>query len=51
MLRNKQSAQLHICIASWNVNATDPDKMTNLDKMVAACDGADLVVFGVQEMI
>jgi hypothetical protein len=51
MLRNKQSTELQICIASWNVNATNPDSMAQLDRMVAACEGADLVVFGLQEMI
>jgi len=33
------------------VNATDPDKMKELEKLVEACDQADLIVFGIQEMI
>jgi phosphatidylinositol-bisphosphatase len=51
MLKNKEITELHISIASWNVNATDPEKMTQLDKIIAACEGADLVIFGAQEMI
>lgn len=27
MLRNKQNTEFQICIISWNVNATDPDKL------------------------
>jgi hypothetical protein len=52
MLRsNKQNLEFHICIITWNVNATDPDKFKELHKLAEACEGADLVIFGVQEMI
>jgi hypothetical protein len=51
MLRNKQNVEFHICIVTWNVNATDPDKMKQLSRIVDMCEGADLVIFGVQEMI
>lgn len=36
---------------TWNVNATGPDKLKELQKVAEYCKGADLVVFGVQEMI
>lgn len=51
MLKNKQNTELQLCIATWNLNATDPDRLKQLQTVVEACDGADLVVFGFQEMI
>ena len=36
---------------TWNVNATDPDKLRQLEKVMDACEGADLIIIGVQEMI
>lgn len=51
MLRNKQNVEFHICIVSWNVNATSPEKMKELSKIIDRCEGADLIIFGVQEMI
>ena len=51
MLKNKQNVEFHICIATWNVNATDPDKLKGLAKLIEVCEGADLVIMGIQEMI
>lgn len=51
ILRSKQSIEFHICIITWNVNATDPDKLHELSKAIEACEGADLIIFGIQEMI
>lgn len=48
MLRSKQNLEFHICIITWNVNATSPDKLLELEKIVKACEGADLVIFGIQ---
>jgi hypothetical protein len=51
VLRNKQNTELRICLVTWNVNSTDPDKLTGLQTVIEHCDGSDLIVFGIQEMI
>ena len=51
ILKNKHNLEFHVCVITWNVNATDPNKLKELAKVLETCAGADLVVFGVQEMI
>jgi hypothetical protein len=51
MLKNKQNTEFRVCLVTWNVNATDPDKLKGLEQVVAQCDGCDIIVFGLQEMI
>lgn len=38
-------------MVTWNVNATNPDKLKGLSQALDVCEGADLVIFGIQEMI
>lgn len=51
MLKNKHNTEFHISVVTWNVNATDPDKLKGLEEILSRCDGSDLIVFGIQEMI
>jgi hypothetical protein len=51
MLKNKQNTELHVCLVTWNVNATDPEKLKGLEMIIEQCDDSDLIVFGIQEMI
>ena len=47
----KHFLPLSVSISTWNVNATPPEKLYDLQKLLDACSGSDLVVFGIQEMI
>jgi hypothetical protein len=51
MLKNKENTEFRVCLVTWNVNATDPEKLKGLEEVVAQCDGCDIIVFGLQEMI
>ncbi len=48
MLKNKENTEFRVCLVTWNVNATDPDKLKGLEEIVAQCDGCDIIVFGLQ---
>ena len=46
----KYTSPFNISIVSWNVNATEPSKL-NLKACLKHVNDADLVVFGIQEMM
>ena len=51
VLKNKQNIEFNVCLVTWNVNATEPDKLKGLETIISRCDGSDLLIFGIQEMI
>lgn len=51
MIDHKQyTSVLRVTILTWNVNATAPDKLP-LSSIIPFFEGADLIAFGVQEMM
>jgi hypothetical protein len=46
----KYTSPFKISMVTWNVNATEPDKLS-FEGIVQKCDGSDLIVIGVQEMM
>lgn len=44
---NHSSSDFNVSIITWNVNATQPDKL-DLDPLVKKYSNADLLVFGIQ---
>lgn len=49
-VHRKYTSPLKVHILSWNVNATHPEKL-NVKEIVKSFEGADLIAFGVQEMM
>jgi hypothetical protein len=50
LLKDKHKTPFNINILSWNVNATDPEKLKDIPIALDTLDG-ELIVIGIQEMI
>ena len=46
----KYTSPFRVSMITWNVNAVAPQKL-NLVEMIKKCDGSELIVIGLQQMM